>query len=275
MESPITYYGGKKSMLNIILPMIPAHSIYCEPFFGGGAVFFAKMPVSVEIINDINGNVVNFYRIMQNNFTELQKEIRCTLHSRTLYNQAKDIYRNPSMYSEIKRAWAFWTLANQGFGGAMNSSWSYDNGSNSVPKKLQRKRTNFTIQYAARLETTQIESIDAVRLIRLRDSENTFFYCDPPYFNANMGHYSGYTEDNYKNLLTALAEINGRFLLSSYPSLLLSQYIAQYGWHSIEIQRTINIKNKSISFSKTKTEVLTANYPLRNEKQLKIGLFDK
>lgn len=61
MKTPISYYGGKQQMLKHILPVIPKHEVYCEPFFGGGAVFWGKEPVKAEIINDVNGMVSNFY----------------------------------------------------------------------------------------------------------------------------------------------------------------------------------------------------------------------
>jgi len=62
MKTPITYYGGKQTLLKYLLPLIPQHKLYCEPFFGGGAVFFAKPKSDVEVINDINGEVINFLK---------------------------------------------------------------------------------------------------------------------------------------------------------------------------------------------------------------------
>lgn len=79
MKTPITYYGGKQKMLSVILPMIPEHSIYVEPFFGGGAVFWAKEPAQVEFINDINGEVANFYRVLQTDYDALKREVDQTL----------------------------------------------------------------------------------------------------------------------------------------------------------------------------------------------------
>ena len=77
MKTPITYYGGKQSMLSIILPMIPEHNLYCEPFFGDGAVFFTKEPSKIEVINDTNREVVNFYRVAQ--ISKRKSKYRCTV----------------------------------------------------------------------------------------------------------------------------------------------------------------------------------------------------
>mgnify|MGYP001558098777 CR=1 FL=1 len=76
MKTPITYYGGKQTLLKYLLPLIPQHKMYCEPFFGGGAVFFAKPKSEVEVINDINGEIVNFFKVIKTKFPELQKEIK-------------------------------------------------------------------------------------------------------------------------------------------------------------------------------------------------------
>jgi len=63
MKPPVSYYGGKQNMTKEILSLIPKHKIYIEPFFGGGAIFFTKEPSEVEIINDLNSYVINFYNV--------------------------------------------------------------------------------------------------------------------------------------------------------------------------------------------------------------------
>ena len=73
MKTPITYYGGKQNMVSVILPLIPKHNLYCEPFLGGGAIFFSKPKSNVEVINDTNREVVNFYRVVQQDYTSLEK----------------------------------------------------------------------------------------------------------------------------------------------------------------------------------------------------------
>ncbi len=89
LKTPITYYGGKQKLCAKIINMLPPHRLYCEPFLGGGAVFFAKKPSEVEVINDTNGELINFYRVVKNDFVSLEKEIRISLHSRELHRQAR------------------------------------------------------------------------------------------------------------------------------------------------------------------------------------------
>lgn len=263
MKTPITYYGGKQKLAPTIIKLIPEHTLYCEPFIGGAAVFFAKPSSAVEVINDVNSEMINFYRMVQNEFVDLEKEIRITLHSRSLFRKASVIYNNPDMFSEIKRAWAVWCLSQQGFAGIMDGTWGYDVSKNTTSKKIANKRESFTEEFAIRLQNVQIECADALRIIRSRDNKDAFFYCDPPYFNSDCAHYDGYSLQDFENLLKQLASLEGKFLLSSYPSPILKEYTKANDWHKIEINQKVSVaNNNSGKGQKAKTEVLTANYPL-------------
>ena len=103
LKTPISYYGGKQKLVTTILPLIPAHKMYVEPFVGGGAIFFSKPPSHIEVINDTNKELINFYHILQNRFVELQKMVAVTLHSRTLHRDAQVVYEFPHLFDEIKR----------------------------------------------------------------------------------------------------------------------------------------------------------------------------
>lgn len=257
MKTPISYWGGKQTMLPLLLPLIPEHTTYCEPFFGGGALFFAKPPSKVEIINDINRLAINFYRQVQANFHPLQDRIQATAHSRSLYLDALVMYENPHLFSELDLAWAFYVLCNQGYSGQIGT-WAFGTTTNSTEKRSDNKRQAFTDDLKTRLDRVQIECHDALYLIRLRDRESTFFYLDPPYFNSDMGHYGGYTRADFEKLLEHCAAIKGKFLLSSYPSDLLDQFTKEHGWY----QKTFQRVTSASTGRKQKTEVLTSNYPI-------------
>lgn len=256
LKTPITYYGGKQQLSKIILELIPEHRLYCEPFCGGAAIFFAKEPATVEILNDTNREIINFFKVAKMDFVSLEKEIRITMHSRSQHHDAHVIYTNPHMFSEIKRAWAIWVLANQSINSIIDNSWSYERKHNKITSKTINKRMMFTEEIAIRLQNTQVECTDANYIITSRDCEDAFFYCDPPYINTCQGHYDGYTEEDFKNLLDTLAQIKGKFLLSSFPSDILTEYIKKYNWISEEIvMRCTASKTR-----KKKIEVLTKNY---------------
>jgi DNA adenine methylase len=229
-----------------------------EPFVGGGAVFWAKEKSEVEVVNDTNKEVINFYTVAQKKCNALEKEIKATLHSREQFKRAKVVYENHDMFSDVQRAWALWVLSCQSYSAALGSGWRYGR-SKKVETLIDKKRKQFTYHIKKRLEHTQIECNDALKVIKSRDSKDTFFYCDPPYFNANMGHYAGYTLHDFICLLEALVHIKGKFLLSSYPSDILSEYTNRYGWQTFEVQRNLGMRKEG---TRGKTEVLTANYDL-------------
>ncbi len=161
------------------------------------------------------------------------------------------------MFSDIKRAWAVWVLAAQGFCSILDGTWGYDIKKGTTTKKITNKRDSFSEDFAIRLQNVQIECTDALRIINSRDRVETFFYCDPPYFNSDCGHYDGYSEDDFTALLDRLSKIDGKFLLSSYPSGVLDKYSKLHNWNTKTIIQQVSV-NKGAG--KKKTEVLTWNY---------------
>ncbi|MBK5285723.1 MAG: DNA adenine methylase, partial [Bacteroidia bacterium] len=234
----------------------------CEPFFGGGAIYFTKTPSEIEVINDTNGDLINFYRIVKSNCKKLEREIKTTLHAREHHQTAKIVLGYPHLFNDVKRAWAIWVLANEGYSSRLDSEWGYDRKKNTSAKRLYYKREDFTNEYAKRMEKTEIENDDALRVIETRDSKQSFFYCDPPYFNAGRGHFAKYSESDFEKLLQLLTGIKGKFLLSSYPSELLNKYIRKNKWQTKEIDMSLDVSAK-FKMAKRKTEVLTANYLIR------------
>lgn len=257
----ISYYGGKQKMLRHILPLIPEHKIYTEAFFGGGAVFFAKEPSEAEIINDINSMAICFYKTARNNFDELKAKIEATPFSRAIYKVAMDIYRAPHLFNDVQKAWSFYVGTNAGFSSKIGS-WGYDKHSKRVTAWVNKQRS-FDESIVERLKHAQIESNEAHKVIESRDDITAFHYVDPPYINTNQGHYSGYSEDDYRTLLDTLAHVKGKFLLSGYPNHILDRYIKQYGWHIRTFDKSLSAK-KAVDGKRLsrKTEVLVANYPI-------------
>lgn len=165
------------------------------------------------------------------------------------------------MFSEIKRAWAIWVLANQSFSSMLDGSWGYDKKKATMPKKLHNRREGFTEEYAIRLQNVSIECTDALRIITSRDAPDAFFYCDPPYYNSDMGHYDGYSLEDFENLLKTLSKLQGKFMLSSYPSPILSQYAKEHGWHQVSYQMKVSVANNvKTKPKKEKIEAVTCNY---------------
>lgn len=167
LKTPISYYGGKQKLASKILALIPPHRLYCEAFVGGAAIFFAKEPSAVEVLNDTNKELINFYQVLKNRYVELEKLISITLHSRTLHRDASVIYNNPHLFDEVRRAWAVWVQSTQSFSSQIDSSWGYDLAKNTTSKKISNNKERFTEEYAIRLQNVQLECSDALYVILL------------------------------------------------------------------------------------------------------------
>ena len=169
------------------------------------------------------------------------------------------IYNNPHLFNSLDRAWAVWVLASQSFASMIDGSWGYDKSKNSTTKKIINKGVQFTEDYAIRLQNVQLECADALYIIKSRDHAKAFHYCDPPYYNSDCGHYGGYSINDFENLLKTLVEVEGKFLLSSYPSELLAKYVKKYGWYQNRVESQVSVNKGK---GKLKVECMTANYKI-------------
>ena len=271
LKPPLTFYGGKQNMLKDILPLIPNHECYIEPFFGGGAVFFAKQPAKVEVINDADDDIIIFYEQIKNNYKELDKLIQNTLHSRKAKINAVDIIKNKKNESDLRRAWALWTVINQGFSQdkQLNYNWIFAWSDNKA-KTLNSKKEKFK-HIINRLEETSIECWDVLRVIKNWDSEKSFFYVDPPYISSKTTGYIDYSQDQFLDLLNALIGIKGKFLLSTYPEEILFDFRKANNWNSKDITGPVTT---SKARGKEKIECLTWNYD-NTEDDDQLSLFQK
>jgi DNA adenine methylase len=241
MKTPISYYGWKQTMLKHLVPLIPPHEVYTESFAGGAALFFAKDPAPLEVINDINQNLITFYKVFKDRYVELNERIQKTLHSRETYNFAMIVYDNPLFFDEVVRAWAVWVLSKMGFASKLVGSFGYDRTSNSICKKIKFAREAFTLELSKRLENTQIECTSAFKVIESRDCEDALHFVDPPYINSDCGHYTDtFNLADFERLLEILSNVKGKFMLTMFPHEVLSEYIKMQKWRVLEVERTIS-----------------------------------
>lgn len=260
LKTPIGYYGGKQRMLPHILPKIPAHSAYIEPFFGGGAVFFGKKPSKFEVVNDINHRLITFYKVLKYDFEEVQKLIDETFHSRAQHKESDLLYISQMdlVTDPVSCAWAVWTQANMGFSKMIGGGFGYDRSGSSALSNYNRK-INFTEKFKERFKRVTIESYDVLKVIKAYDSDDAFFYLDPPYVSSDQGHYAGYTKEDFHKLLDACVNMKGKFLLSSYPEDILMEYRNKFSWKFEDHEKTLAVDGKR-KVPKIKTECLTWNY---------------
>lgn len=264
MKTPITYYGGKQSMLKYILPLIPPHKLYTESFCGGAAVLFAKQPVESEIMNDLDMNITNFYWMAQMYYPELKAEIDKTLHSRDIHAHAAHILLYPEFFTQIQRAWAVWAMSKMSFASMLDSAFGYDfNGK--MPKTLRNAKDEFTEQICIRLGNVTIENRDALKVIQTYDRVDAFHFVDPPYINSDCGHYAGrFNKQNMKDLLDLLEKVKGKFMLTMFPFAMIEEYANRNNWEIHRIERTISASKTS---RRKQEEWMICNYSSITGKQ--------
>lgn len=259
MKTPISYYGGKQTMLKHILPLIPRHALYTEAFCGGCAVLYAKAPAPAEIINDLNGELINFYCVAKSYNERLVSEIRHTLHARDHYNKANEIYTNPKNYDPIKRAWAVWALSKLSFASQLGGSFGFDL-HGVTAKKIHNAKDNFTETLCRRLDRVTIENDDALKVIARYDKVGAFHFVDPPYVGSDCGHYTDtFSDSDLCSLLELLATVKGRFMLTMFPNDLIESYAIRHGWVTHRITRTISA-SKAMSGRRKQQEWIVCNY---------------
>lgn len=264
MKTPITYYGGKQTMLKHILPLIPNHKLYTEAFCGGAAVLFAKYPSEGEIINDLNGDLCNFYWMAKVYYLELKEEIDKTLHSRDMHTHAVHILNHHQFFTPAQRAWAVWALSKMSFASMLDGSFGYDFGGG-MPKKVSNAKDEFTGQLCRRLENVTIENRDALDVIACYDSSDAFHFVDPPYVNSDCGHYEGsFNAQNMEDLLKLLETVKGKFMLTMFPLDMIEQYAIKNGWHIHRIERIISAAKTN---RRKQEEWMVCNYDAPHGKQ--------
>ena len=220
MKPPISYYGGKQRMASKIVPLIPRHTVYVEPFCGGATILFAKpwprvsnMDHYREVINDTDERLINFFRQLRDNGEELCEKIALTLYSEQEHMEA--LGEGLDCDDLIEAARRYYVNIRQSFSRMLNRGWgrSVCGENRSV---TWANKVSVLQEYVDRMRSVAICNTDAIKGIKQWDSPQTFFYCDPPYPGSDEGHYAGYSIDDFRVLVNTLGQCQGSFLLSNY-----------------------------------------------------------
>jgi len=217
MNSLISWVGGKKYLRKYIIPQIPKHDLYCEVFGGAGWVLFGKSSDKndwiidktkkyTEIYNDINGELVNFWKYVKHHPKAFVTELNEYIVSREIW----DDFQNTTVMTEIQRAVRFYYLLGMSYG-SQSHNFCIKTGKNLPLRDLA------TVEKATeRLKNVIIERKDFELLILKCDDKNTFFYIDPPYYKRENLYKRDDAEafKGHELLADTLKMIKGKFLLS-------------------------------------------------------------
>ncbi len=219
------WYGGKFSHLDWLLPLLPVAHHYCEPFSGSAAVLLNRPASPVETYNDIDGDVVNFFRILRDCSEELVRTISLTPFSREEFHLAVNASRGTS---DLERARQFYIRARQARTGLAQTAtlgrWANCKNTSRAGMSGVVSRwlggVGALSDIAARLLRVQIENRPAIDFIRLYDDKGTLFYCDPPYMHETRGDTKAYkfemNNDQHWELAETLTQCKGKAAVSGY-----------------------------------------------------------
>lgn len=211
MKSPISRTGGKSRLAETIIRLIPTHRTYVEPFCGAGQVFFRKGLSPVEVLNDIDGELITFFRICQSHPDEFLRCIKFHLTSRKWFEILQK--SDPATLTDINRAVRFYFLNKTCFGGkAVGQNYGYGI---SAPTRFSPEKLPESIRAVhERLAKTQIECLPYQQILKRYDSPETFFYLDPPYWLPLDYYEHNFRESDFKALNEQLHDLKGQFILS-------------------------------------------------------------
>jgi DNA adenine methylase len=254
--APVQWYGGKGNLARKIAPLIPQGKVYCEPYAGAASVLFHRDPAPVEILNDLNRDLVNLFRHLQDpeNFRALQHRLTWTLYSLEEFRLALTILKDPDS-SPADRAWAFFTAQNQGFSGCANTEgqWSrvfVSNRGMAGTCSRWRGRLKLLPWWHDRLSRVQIDCRDALEVIRYWDSPDTVFYLDPPYVaetrakGSRKWYRHEVDEAHHRALVKVLSNLEGQAVLSAYEHAIYEPLLYA-GWELRRIETSCHAAGRT------------------------------
>jgi DNA adenine methylase len=210
MIGPLSYIGGKNRLASTIIPLLPEHTTYVEPFAGGAQVFFHKPPSKVEVLNDLDGEIVNFYRVCQWHYQELIRHLEFCTASRRLHHLFAAA--NPEALTDVQRAARFFYLQKNSFGGlVLKQNFHY--GVIQNPNYNPARIPEILRQTHERLQRVQLECLPHEEILKRYDRPTTFFYLDPPYWERKLYKFN-FKEADFLGLAERLRKVKGKFILS-------------------------------------------------------------
>jgi DNA adenine methylase len=211
MSAPIIpWIGGKRRLADRLLPLFPPHDCYVEVFCGAAALYFLRQPARVEVLNDVNGELVNLYRVVQHHLEEFVRQFKWALSSRQVFRWAQET--RPETLTDIQRAARFYYLQQLTFGGKVEGQ-TFGTATTAPPGlNLLRLEESLSVAHL-RLAQTCIERLDWKDCLDRYDRPHTFFYLDPPYWQTE-GYGVPFGFEQYEMMAANLRVLQGKAIVS-------------------------------------------------------------
>ena len=236
----IKYPGSKWRLADWIVSLMPTHKSYLEPFFGSGAVFFAKARSRIETINDLDGEIVNLFRVIRDTPEALERAVALTPYSREEYERAWTAAPFCDVTDPVELARLTLVRYNQTYGSCVRykGGWKHDRAGRGFAYAARDwvQLPEWISDIMDRLKGVQIEQADGVKLIRRFASPEVLIYADPPYVlsTRKRRQYTVEMADNaqHEDLLAALLAHPGPVILSGYDNDLYDKTLL--GWTKLQ-----------------------------------------
>ncbi|MDH4229947.1 MAG: DNA adenine methylase [Nitrospirota bacterium] len=256
MRSPIIWMGSKRRLAPVILPMFPVHSCYVEVFAGSGSLLFAREdPAKTEVLNDIDGELVNFFRTAKHHLVEFCNQFRWAVTSRKVFDWCQDM--PPEPLTEIQRAARFYYLQRLAFGGKKNGPYGYS--TTSKPKLNLVALEETMSEVHTRLAGVNIENLDWQDCIARYDRPHTLFYCDPPYWSTT-GYGTPFVLEHYDRMADLARTIKGKMIISVSDHPEMRRAFAGLPMREVPITYTVGGKTANGNHVKRATELIILNW---------------
>lgn len=262
------YYGAKNGMIDSISPYLPACDHYCEPFCGSMAMLLNRDPSPIETANDLNGDVVNFFRVLRKYRRVFISELAMTPYSREEFELAWQ--ETDDDFERARRFYIRVTMDIAKAGRKGDKSWSvnvkYLPGEHSYAPLNFLKKVHGLPEIVARLRRVQLENRPAVKIIKKYDAPGTLFYCDPPYLHETRTSKNDYLHEmdyeSHVELAAALGGCKGMVALSGYDHPKMDELYP--GWHKVKFKaKQVPMSNQGNSGKARITqECLWMNYDI-------------
>lgn len=263
MNSPIRWLGGKRYLRKELVKMMPTHKNYIEVFAGALWVLLEKEPSKLEIFNDIHGDLINFYRVIQDKdkYKELINKIYFTPSSRELFDEYDKNLFLGDYKDDVERAFYFYYILKLTFGGNIHRKKRTFAIHKDGRKLINRdKFIDEFIQLHERLKHCYIESKDYKYILERYDSKESLFFCDPPYLGSTEDLYSkGFDENEYVKLKNILSNLQGSFILTTKKSDFTVDLFKDFYIKDVEVNWGIQRGVNKVS------EIIVTNYDIENK----------
>lgn len=249
IKPPIPRMGGKSQLRKTIISMIPEHICYVELFFGAGWVYFGKETSKVEVINDIDRELINLFKMIKYHAPEIERMLEYEFSGRDMFEEYKNC--TVEYLTEIHRAVRFLYLITQSFAGKGDC---YGYRTSSRPRSQIYK--DVLVDLKERLRNTYVENLSFEKIIDKYDREYSFFFADPPYFETT-GYGNEFGEKEHLLLRDKLINLKGKFLLTINDHEVVREWYKGFNIKEVKVNYSISKEAKG---RKDYKELIITNY---------------